>query len=101
MSGPASPATPTSAWASSRSSGLADLLQELRLEQLVAVAREIGSDGVAGDVGDLALAPDRVAHEVAADELRSRHGQRRRALDAQRAGAVGAGAAAGDGLLEE
>src|SRR5688572_23789068 len=56
------------------SSGLVlDLLEEAGLQQLLAVDREERVDAVADDAHDLAVAPRRVAHDIALLE-RAEHG---------------------------
>src|SRR4051812_17167460 len=82
-------------------SHLEDLLQELSLEQLLAVAGEEGADRIAGDGHDLPLSPDRMLHDVAAHEGRAAGGKRPGALELEGARAGDAGATPSDRLLEE
>src|SRR5436190_23379171 len=58
-------ARPPLCGSSGRLGSILDLLEEARLEELLPVDREERVDAVADDADDLALAPGRVAHEIA------------------------------------
>src|SRR5512140_675223 len=79
-------------------SAMIDLLEEARLQELLAVHREERVDAVADDAHDLTLTPARVTHEIALlerTENRALH-----ALDLERA-PTAAGVAAPHRFLEE